>query len=82
MCDDALRVISFAYKNSNSLQENDLIFLGICGIQDPPRKEIVDMLKKYVINVVPVIFPPRVYELGKDTIQAPFDLIALTLCEL
>lgn len=47
MCDDALRVISFAYKPCHdSLQENDLIFLGICGIQDPPRKEIVDAVKK------------------------------------
>lgn len=42
MCDDALRVISFAFKTNNSqkIDENGLIFLGLCGLQDPPRPEI------------------------------------------
>ncbi len=48
MCEDALRVISFAYKplQEQSLVEDDLIFLGLCGIVDPPRKEIFDAVKK------------------------------------
>lgn len=46
LCDDALRVIGFAFKESNSLDENNLVFLGICGLQDPPRLEIEDAVKK------------------------------------
>jgi len=48
MCADALRVISFAFKKADSNQpdENDLVFLGLCGIVDPPRKEIFDAVKK------------------------------------
>lgn len=48
MCEEALRVISFAYKplEKDALVEEDLIFLGLCGIFDPPRKEIFDAVKK------------------------------------
>lgn len=76
---DAVYFILNAWKQLGFDQQKDE--LQITGTAHA-RKEIVEILKKYVINVVPVIFPPRVYELGKDTIQAPFDLIALTLCEL
>ncbi len=76
---DAVYYILNAWKQLDLDQQKDE--LQITGTA-PIRKEISDILKKYVINVVPVIFPPHIYELGKDTIQAPFDLIALTLCEL
>ena len=48
MCDNALRVISFAYKqnDTNSIVEEDFVFLGMCGLQDPPRPEIEDAVKK------------------------------------
>lgn len=48
MCSEALRVISFAYKplKEGTLDENDLIFLGMCALLDPPRKEIFDAVKK------------------------------------
>lgn len=48
-CDDALRVISFAYKingKSRDIVEEGFVFLGFCGIQDPPRPEIEDAVKK------------------------------------
>lgn len=48
-CDDALRVISFAYKINNhekQIVEENFVFLGFCGIQDPPRPEIEEAVKK------------------------------------
>lgn len=47
MCEDALRVISFAYKTSMAgIDEKGYVFLGLCGIQDPPRPEIEEAVKK------------------------------------
>ena len=49
MASDSLRTLSFAYKETNSktLGENDeqnLIFLGIVGMEDPPRKGVKEAL--------------------------------------
>ncbi len=48
MCDDALRVISFAFKpnENDKIEEEGFVFLGLCGIQDPPRPEIEEAVKK------------------------------------
>ena len=46
MCKNALRVLAFAYKESESTEEEDLTFLGICGMQDPPRPEIMSAVEK------------------------------------
>ena len=48
MCDNALRVISFAFKQNfdNQIEEEHFVFLGICGLQDPPRPEIEGAVKK------------------------------------
>lgn len=48
MCCDALRVICLAYKEneSDAIEEERLVFLGLCGIQDPPRPEAVEAVKK------------------------------------
>ena len=39
MAKDALRVLALAYKDSETLEESDLIFLGLVGMIDPPRPE-------------------------------------------
>ncbi|MCW8965891.1 MAG: HAD-IC family P-type ATPase, partial [Candidatus Pacearchaeota archaeon] len=46
---DALRVLAFAYKNfskGEKIEENGLIFLGLAGMIDPPRKEIKNAIKE------------------------------------
>ena len=47
MCDHALRVISLAFKENceSHIVEEDFVFLGLCGLQDPPRPEIEDAVK-------------------------------------
>jgi P-type Ca2+ transporter type 2C len=56
----ALRCIGSAYKDTgiskNSSLESDLIFLGVAGIIDPPRKEVKDaVLKCKIAGIRPVM---------------------------
>ena len=49
MTSDTLRTLSFAYKETNSKNikesdEKDLIFLGMVGMEDPPRKGVKEAL--------------------------------------
>lgn len=45
------------------------------------REAIVPVLRKYISCVMPVIFPSSMFKAGKDSMNAPFDLIVLPLCE-
>lgn len=48
MADDALRVISVAYRDddiNSKTEEKNLIFAGLLGIEDPPRKEAAEAVK-------------------------------------
>lgn len=53
MADDALRILAFAYRESDNLpdeadpenSESDLIFLGLVGMIDPPRENAVEAVR-------------------------------------
>lgn len=46
MTSNALRILALAYKKSNELTEENLVFLGFVGMIDPPRPEAFDAILK------------------------------------
>lgn len=52
MTNDSLRVLAFAYKKMDKLEtaaqkiESDLVFIGLCGMMDPPRPEVREAINK------------------------------------
>lgn len=55
MAKDALRVLALAYKIDKSLTEENLIFVGLVGMIDPPRPEArnaVDIFRKAGITTI------------------------------
>ena len=46
MSDDALRVLGFAYKESGALTEDELIFIGLCGMTDGLREGVEDAVEE------------------------------------
>lgn len=57
MADDALRVLAFAYKKADNLKDEDsLIFLGLEGMIDPPRREVYGAIAScYNAGIRPVM---------------------------
>lgn len=45
MTDQALRVIAVAYADTTKLAEENLIFVGLMGIEDPPRPEAAEAVR-------------------------------------
>ncbi|MFA7032105.1 MAG: cation-translocating P-type ATPase [Bacilli bacterium] len=55
MAHDALRVLCLAYKKSSELTEEDLVFVGLVGMIDPPRpeaKKAVEIFKEAGITTI------------------------------
>ena len=44
--EQALRVLGFAYKESSTLDEKEMIFVGMQGMIDPPRPEVKEAIAK------------------------------------
>lgn len=57
MAKEALRVLAFAYKEvENTADERELIFLGLTGMIDPPRKEAYDaVVEAKMAGIIPVM---------------------------
>ena len=59
MAEKALRVLGFAYKDVNSIDEksleNDLVFAGMQGMMDPPRKEIFNLISQCKTSGIRVV---------------------------
>lgn len=45
------------------------------------REALTPMLREYIAYVMPVIFPSELFRMGREAMEAPFDLIILPLCE-
>ena len=51
----ALRVLGFAYKESKTLDDNNLIFVGLQGMIDPPRPEAKEAIEKCMTAGIKVV---------------------------
>ena len=54
-----------------------LIVSGDADIRD----RLLPLLRKYVSYVMPMIFPSDIFKLGRDALNAPFELIAIPLLD-
>lgn len=59
-------------------EKDELLYAGT----DVHTDALLAILKRYIANMEPLVLPQRILELGKETVQAPFDLNILTICEL
>lgn len=45
------------------------------------RIKVINSLREFIPYVMPVIFPSAIFRAGRASLNAPFDLIVLSLCE-
>ena len=71
MASSGERVIAVAYKQSNELNENNLTFIGLVGIVDPPKTETFMAIKQcFSAGLVPVMItgdhPETAFAIAKE----------------
>ena len=77
--DDAAFYTLQAYKQLSLDQVRDRIYLTGSKAMRPALAAI---LQEYVRSVLPYPFPSQLFRLGKDTMEAPFELTTIPLCGL
>lgn len=76
--DDILYYILYVWKQTGMDQQKDqLRVFGEAAL----RSDITRTLRTYLQYIDPLEIPSEAYLLGSEVIQAPLDLIALSLCE-
>lgn len=89
MAEKALRIMGFAYKEASQKKmsekeaEQDLIFVGLAGMMDPPRKEVpkaVELCKQADIRIIIVTgdYGPTAMAIGKKIGVANGDTKVIT----
>ena len=58
-------------------QTDELLLAGNQAL----REQISPLLRRYVASVMPAIFPPQMFNAGREAMLAPFDMIISPLCE-
>lgn len=58
-------------------QTDELILAGNQSL----REQLSPLLRRYVASVMPAIFPPQMFNAGREALLAPFDMIVSPLCE-
>lgn len=76
---DAVYYILNVWKQQRFSQENDELYL--IGPKELSF-QVEPILKRYIAQVLPVIFPSEMYGSSEDIRRIPFDLIVLPSCEL
>lgn len=77
--DDILYYILYVWKQTGMDQQKDQ--LRLFG-DVPLRSAVTGTLRNYLQYIDPQEIPSEAYLMGPEVLQAPLDLIALTLCEL
>ncbi|MBD5343663.1 MAG: DUF3822 family protein [Bacteroides sp.] len=57
--------------------DSEIIIAGDAAM----RAGVMPVVRRYAPNVIPVIFPPRMFRAGRDATAMPFDLTVAPLCE-
>ncbi|MDE6582789.1 MAG: DUF3822 family protein [Duncaniella sp.] len=57
--------------------DSEIIIAGDAAM----RAEVMPIVRRFAANVIPVIFPPRMFRAGRPAMDMPFDLTVAPLCE-
>lgn len=74
---DAVYYILSVWSNLKMNQATDTLHLT--GDQKQ-ISDLTSLLNPYIGSISPVVFPTQMFNLGKESLDAPFDIIALPLC--
>ena len=75
---DAAYYVLATWKSLAMSQQVDTLHLAGSRTQ---TAEMTRLLSKYIAKVSPVKFPAQMFNIGQESLNAPFDLIVLPLCE-